>query len=273
VAWRDDGIPQNCKRIMEEGVAESVEPKDAESPRTADVPAAGRLLGVSSRPRIVATGRSILSLLIVIGLHAGLLVGLIQYRPQPPLPFQAPKPMMVSLVSPPVPQPQSAVAEPVSMPVEPDPKPLPPQPKPKPKKVVRPVKKPAPRPNAIQVPVQAEIAAPPKPAAPRAVQGPPIEAPPEPVLPKLSADYLKNPAPDYPLASRRLGEKGKVLLRVLVSAEGKAEQVEIDKSSGFARLDQAAKATVRNWLFVPAKLGDKSVRAWVIVPIVFTLRG
>lgn len=262
-----------CKRIMEEGVAESVEHQDAKRPRTAGVPAAGGFLGVLPHPRIVATGRAILSLLIVIGLHAGLLAGLLPYRPQPPLPFQAPKPMMINLVSPPVPQPQPAVASPAPTPVEPDPEPLPPKPKPKPKKVVRPVKKPAPRPNAIQVPVQAEIAAPQKPAAPRAVQGPPIEAPPEPVLPKFSADYLKNPAPDYPLASRRLGEEGKLLLRVLVSAEGKAEQVEIDKSSGFARLDQAAKAAVRNWLFVPAKLGDKSVRAWVIVPIVFTLKG
>jgi periplasmic protein TonB len=209
---------------LAQGVAESVEHQDAEHPRTAGVPAAGRFLGILPHPRIVATGRSILSLLIVIGLHAGLLAGLLQYRPQPPLPFQAPKPMMVSLVSPPVPQPQPAVTSPAPTPVEPDSKPLPPKPKPKPKKVVRPVKKPAPRPNAIQVPVQVEIAAPPKPPASRAVQGPPAEVPLEPILQKFSADYLKNPSPDYPLALRRLGEHGKILLRVLVSTEGKAEQ-------------------------------------------------
>jgi hypothetical protein len=72
---------------MEEGVGESVEPKDAEHSRTAGVPAAGGFLGVLPHPRIVATGRSILSLPIVIGLHAGLLAGFLQYWPQPPLPF------------------------------------------------------------------------------------------------------------------------------------------------------------------------------------------
>jgi protein TonB len=259
---------------MGDGLGQSVEPQDGEHPSTAGVSARDVFLHAPSRPRLVAAGPWILNLLIIIGVHAGLLAGLLQYRPQPPLVFQARKPMMVSLISSPVPRSQPAVAAAKPAPVQSDPKPSPPKLKRKPEKVVQPVKKPAPAPRsrAIQVPVQAETVPAPKLAAPRAVQGPP-EAPAEPVPPKFSADYLKNPSPDYPLASRRRGEEGKVLLRVLVSAEGGAEQVEIDKSSGFARLDQAAKAAVKNWLFVPARLGNAPVHAWVIVPIVFTLKG
>jgi protein TonB len=230
--------------------------------------------GVSDRAiawsRIGAVGRSMLSLSVVLGLHAVLLAGLIHYRPQPPKILELSKPMMVALITPPAPQPA------VTLPAPSPPEPVPPQPKPKlkPKKVVRP--KPAPRPKAIQTPVE-----PPEPASvPQSlahtapVQGPPTKLPSaEPVPPKFSANYLKNPAPDYPAISRRLGERGRVLLRVLVSPEGRSEQVEIDRSSGYQRLDQAAQNAVRKWQFVPARQGDNTVRAWVIVPIVFTLKG
>jgi protein TonB len=49
----------------------------------------------------------------------------------------------------------------------------------------------------------------------------------------FTADYLHNPAPAYPPAARRNGEEGRVLLRVLVSAAGQAEAVDIQHSSGF----------------------------------------
>src|SRR5262245_8895398 len=46
-----------------------------------------------------------------------------------------------------------------------------------------------------------------------------------------NAAYLHNPQPDYPPAARHAGEQGTVLLRVLVSREGIAARVELDKSS------------------------------------------
>ena len=66
-------------------------------------------------------------------------------------------------------------------------------------------------------------------------------------------------------------EQGKVLVRVLVSADGMPERIELKASSGYVRLDQSALETIRNWKFVPARQGDQKVAAWVIVPITFTL--
>jgi protein TonB len=63
-----------------------------------------------------------------------------------------------------------------------------------------------------------------------------------------------------------------VLLRVFVNPDGGASQVEIRESSGFERLDKAARDTVRRWRFVPARQGDKGVAAWVLVPISFSIR-
>ena len=88
---------------------------------------------------------------------------------------------------------------------------------------------------------------------------------------RFDADYLDNPQPIYPHASRRLGEQGKVLLRVHVSAAGLAEIVELKLGSGFARLDQAAQEAVSRWRFVPARRGEQAIAAWVQVPITFQL--
>jgi protein TonB len=91
--------------------------------------------------------------------------------------------------------------------------------------------------------------------------------------PVYHADYLHNPRPSYPRISRRLGEQGEVLLRVEVSPHGRPMQVTLHASSGYERLDQAAMEVVEHWQFVPARRGIRSVKAWVIVPIVFSLGG
>jgi protein TonB len=91
--------------------------------------------------------------------------------------------------------------------------------------------------------------------------------------PSFRAGYLRNPEPRYPTASRRLGEQGTVQLRVLVSAEGHTVHVDVHRSSGFPRLDEAAAVAVRDWRFVPAQRGTTPVEAHVIVPIVFRLEG
>ena len=89
--------------------------------------------------------------------------------------------------------------------------------------------------------------------------------------PIFDADYLLNPTPAYPNASRRLGEEGRVILRVLVSSAGAADDVQIRTSSGHARLDESARETVRRWKFVPARRGDEKLPAWVLIPISFRL--
>lgn len=93
------------------------------------------------------------------------------------------------------------------------------------------------------------------------------------VPPSFRAAYLHNPEPVYPTASRRLGEEGTVQLRVLVSAEGRPVRVDIHRSSTHLRLDEAAAAALRAWRFVPARRGETTIEATVIVPIVFRLEG
>lgn len=91
--------------------------------------------------------------------------------------------------------------------------------------------------------------------------------------PGFDAAYLRNPAPAYPLMSKRRGEKGRVMLDVRVLPDGTAEQVKLRASSGHERLDQAAIEAVRHWRFVPARSGDDPVAAWVTVPVTFALDG
>jgi protein TonB len=228
------------------------------------------------------------TLILVLGLHAALIAVLANYRTEVPEP---PKPVMVSLIAPePAPEPPQPEITP--------PKPLPATPKPVKKKVEpKPVKKPEPVPepepqlvSQAPEPTPAPTVAPPAPpqeiAPPPQPQPQPEMAEPEPAPaeapmeetppvdpPRFNADYLDNPTPAYPPVSRRLGEQGRVLLRVQVTAGGTAKNVVLHKSSGFSRLDQVAVDTVRRWKFVPARQGDQPVDAWVIVPIQFSLRG
>lgn len=102
---------------------------------------------------------------------------------------------------------------------------------------------------------------------PSAPPGPP--APIEP--PRFDMAYLNNPAPAYPGVSRRMKEQGRVILRVLVSAAGEAQNVEVRTSSGSQRLDRAAVDAVRRWRFAPARRGAESISAWALVPILFEL--
>lgn len=92
-------------------------------------------------------------------------------------------------------------------------------------------------------------------------------------LPAYSAAYLRNPKPDYPALSKRLGEQGVVTLRVYVDTAGNPQAVQLKASSGFGRLDHAAQDAVKRWRFTPAKRGDDAIAAWVLVPIRFSLRG
>jgi protein TonB len=89
----------------------------------------------------------------------------------------------------------------------------------------------------------------------------------------FNAAYLRNPAPRYPVASRRAGEQGTVTLRVLVSLDGLASRVAVEKSSGSPHLDAAALEAVKAWRFTPARRGVDAVESWMLVPIVFRLEG
>ena len=91
------------------------------------------------------------------------------------------------------------------------------------------------------------------------------------VLPSSDADYLHNPPPAYPRMSRRMGEQGTVLVRVFISADGRAEKAEIRTSSGYPRLDEAALETVQRWRYVPGQRAGQPEAMWFNVPIRFVL--
>ena len=96
-------------------------------------------------------------------------------------------------------------------------------------------------------------------------------SPPTVDLPSNDADYLHNPKPAYPALSKRLGEQGKVVVRVLIDTDGTAKNAEIRQSSGFERLDLAALATVQRWRYVPGKRGGVPEAMWFNVPINFVM--
>jgi periplasmic protein TonB len=111
-------------------------------------------------------------------------------------------------------------------------------------------------------------------AAPVATAAAPLGAPLPPArieLPSTNADYLNNPRPPYPPLSKRLGEQGKVVVRVLIDASGTATQAEIRSSSGYERLDQTALQTVLRWRYVPGKRNGMAEAMWFNVPIQFVL--
>lgn len=82
---------------------------------------------------------------------------------------------------------------------------------------------------------------------------------------------LRAERPPYPPAARLRGWEGDVLLRVRVDAAGVVSTVGVERSSGYAILDQAASRAVRSWLFRPARHGRRPVTVEVRVPVQFRL--
>lgn len=93
-----------------------------------------------------------------------------------------------------------------------------------------------------------------------------------PITKPSTANYLNNPAPNYPQMARRRRQEGTVILNVLVSKLGTAKQISISNSSGYSLLDESAMNAVRSWKFIPAKQGDLALEMSVKVPIKFQLR-
>jgi len=182
---------------------------------------------------------------------------LLQETPPPPPPLPKIVPPPAPLPPPPTPQPT------------PSPPPVAPTPPP-------PVAAPSPAP-AAQVP-QVEVAVAPSTATKQAITAVNNSAPQPtptsaaaPATPARPAPPARTPAsvsaaqcekPEYPSASRRMEEEGTVSLRFLVGVDGKVIQSEIEKSSGFKRLDEAARAGLSKCRFQPATLDGRPEQAW-----------
>lgn len=215
----------------------------------------------------------------VIGLHVlavwALQTGLLRRAVELVIPVQ----VLAELI-----EPAQPLAPPEPAPPVAQPQPQPPQPRPRP--VVRPEPTPQPVKQVEPSPVAPEVT-PPEPVAPPSPQPPapapitaapppppaPAAPPPPPVvqLPSSSAAYLNNPRPPYPPLSRRLGEQGKVVVRVFIEADGSASRAEVQQSSGYERLDRTAVETVLRWRYVPGKRAGVPEAMWFNIPINFVL--
>ena len=83
--------------------------------------------------------------------------------------------------------------------------------------------------------------------------------------------YQLNDPPKYPGLARKRGQEGTVLLQVLVNRDGRVEDLQIEVSSSFSKLDRAAEAAVKKWQFEPGRKGKDRVAMWVRVPVTFKL--
>ncbi len=72
-------------------------------------------------------------------------------------------------------------------------------------------------------------------------------------IPRFDPRYIGNQQPPYPTASRRLGEEGVVIVHVTIGRDGRVVSATLARSSGSARLDEAAVAhALARWRFTPA---------------------
>jgi protein TonB len=221
--------------------------------------------------------------------------------PLPPTPHEpAPESEPVETPAPVEPVENEAVESPeslpraVSLPPKPErklvPVPVPepePEPRPEPKPQVKPRLRPAPppRPKAQPPLNQAQTAPQPRPieaaphssdsrvaAAASAPQGRPVAVDPDRPRTIGRVDYLGgHPRPVYPRASQRRGERGRVVLRVLISPEGRVADVSVRQSSGHRRLDDAALDAVRTARFKPYTENGIAYKALVDIPFDFVL--
>lgn len=247
-------------------------------------------------------GRKVTVVLLVLTLHAVVLFGL--RRTQPVAPPTAVIPLMVKMVTVPTPTVAPKVApqseKPHLKPQVQRQAPLQPQPQPQPQ--LQP--QPQPQPQSPQQPQHESVAAPAptaqlplaqaaKPAqtdalgatardmaqAHRAPMAPaPTEAgtqsaaAPLALSSDLSLACPTHSAPSYPALSRRLNEQGIVVLHVLLSEDGAVTESQVQVSSGFTRLDNAALMAVRGWRCNALKRNGVSVPAAALQPFRFELQ-
>lgn len=193
------------------------------------------------RPRL--SGRAIF-LGITVALHVVAALAFMQVQARPRVPEQA-APIMASLLE---------EAPPAEAP--------PPNYTPPPMNVTYSL--PTPDPVVMETEIAtAAITATPMSDAPASTASPPLVD---------SVEYVRATPPVYPKESQRRREHGTVLLRVLVDSAGRPAQVQIERSSGFERLDDAARDAVAKFLFRPYEVNGVAQPAQVLIPIGFDRR-
>lgn len=233
--------------------------------------------GTLPSPAVRVNRRVVTASAIVLALHAALIaVVLMKREPVTPVALQS-QTITAELLKP---DPVAAPAAIQSTPTPPPPKPVPHVTREKPK--VQPKPKPTPLPVA-EAPSQHAIES----AAP-ATPAPPAPTPPAPAQtaaaatdakPTMALSAPKNVShldchmvePDYPTLSRRRGETGTAFVHFVVGLTGKIESIELKKSSGYSRLDDAAVDAMRQSSCKPYLENGEAVRAAYTQPFDFSL--
>jgi protein TonB len=131
----------------------------------------------------------------------------------------------------------------------------------------------APQPNVITV-TQTSVPAEPRPVQVATVAlaaAPAVAVSSTPKTITTGVEYIQAPQPVYPQMSKRMGEQGRVMLRILVNEKGLPDQVLVHTSSGSARLDEAGRQAALRAQFKPHMEGGHAVAVYVIVPLNFQL--
>lgn len=172
--------------------------------------------------------------------------------PEPPPPAPPPPPQPVAKPTPPPSRPP-LLAAPVPEPVAPASFTAPPPPV-----------------EVLPQPAPAVVAAAPAPAAPPAPPPPP-SPPARRVVAATAVQYRVLPPVEVPRASRRAGESGMVWLKVVVNVAGLPTSVQVQRSSGYPRLDEQAVWAMRQARFKPQTENGSPIELEVIAPIEYPL--
>jgi protein TonB len=213
----------------------------------------------------------------VLAAHAIMLTAAWLHRNAPPPKSVEVQSITAQLITP-APIAQQVAAESIPQPAPPKPTPrVKPKVEPKP---VQKAAKPAPQPVA-QSPAPSPTPAPaadptPAPAAPAAAAPAATPTPARETMqvsapknvPTLQCNFVK---PDYPSMSRRRGESGTAYVHFVVGVTGKIESVELQKSSGYPRLDDAALDAMRSTTCRPYIENGQAIRAARTQPYNFGL--
>jgi protein TonB len=234
--------------------------------------------GTTSASSVRTNSRALTATAAVAAIHVALLAVILTLRHEP-VQVALESHVMTAQLLPPTP-----VAAPVAMQsiAPPPPRPTPPvhtRPKVQPKPTPTPTPTPTPLHEAV-APSPTPVAAPdPTPPAPPTPATPPAAAAPaigrqtmEISAPRNVSHVECNIAqPDYPMVSKRRGETGSASVRFVIGLTGKLENIELKKSSGFSRLDDAALAAMRASACKPYLENGQPVRAAYTQPFDFNL--
>ncbi|MBN3255619.1 energy transducer TonB [Pectobacterium brasiliense] len=153
------------------------------------------------------------------------------------------------------------------------------------KEVHQPLVKPVVKPQPVRPKTTAER----QPAARPAPEPSPItpEATPGPLMTASKGNLMQNspgaqpkqvasvgcvvPQPDYPRRAKRLQQEGNVLVRLVISPEGRLIRHDIARSSGYDALDQAAIEAVAQARCTPYRENGQAITVMTIQPVNFRL--